>query len=644
MRILIFLILFSTSLRAQTKDEYKDVSAIAAMERDAHTRILLGNRGSAASGNFDVNYYRCEWSIDPSARYISGSVTAYYTMTAAGSNIVFDLMSTLVTDSVKQRGSHLVFTRPGDAVSIDLPGTTNTGTLDSVTIYYKGIPANTGFGSFIQSMHAGVPVMWTLSEPYGSRDWWPCKNGLDDKADSIDLFITHPVAYKAAANGMLQSETVVNNGTSILTHWKHRYPIVTYLVCVAVTNYDVFNNSVQLGNINVPMVTYCYPESRAAFEAGTQNTLDAMQFFHRDFGDYPFIKEKYGHVQFGWGGGMEHQTSTFIVNTSESLVAHELAHQWFGDMVTCSSWKDIWLNEGFATYLARYYMEQKYPATALSNRQNVINNITSSTNGSVKVNDTTSVGRIFSGRLSYNKGSYLVNMLRFKLGDTAFFRGIRNYLQHPSLQYGFVSTADLKVSLEAASGQDLGRFFSQWYEGEGYPSYNVQWSPLGSSSVTFTINQVTSDPSVSFFEMPVPLLFKNATQQKMVVVNHTASGQNFIESLGFIPDTVLIDPALELISRNNNSEKITLVNSGIPVVEIYPNPIQEPFTVYLHDFNETIALMQLYNMAGQLVYRQQIALINGAEIIHPNLQHLAKGQYLLRIQSGKFVQTKSILK
>ncbi|MEI2747579.1 MAG: M1 family aminopeptidase [Ferruginibacter sp.] len=168
----------------------------------------------------------------------------------------------------------------------------------------------------------------------------------------------------------------VNAGTSIITHWKHRYPIATYLVCFAVTNYAVFNNSVQLGNVNLPMVTYCYPESQTAFEAGTQNTLDAMQLFSQYFGEYPFIKEKYGHVQFGWGGGMEHQTSTFIVSTNESLVAHELGHQWFGDKITCASWEDIWLNEGFATYLARFYMENKYPATVVANRLIVLNNIT----------------------------------------------------------------------------------------------------------------------------------------------------------------------------------------------------------------------------------------------------------------------------
>ena len=116
--------------------------------------------------------------------------------------------------------------------------------MDSVSIYYQGIPPDTGFGSFVTSAHAGTPVLWTLSEPYGSRDWWPCRNGLDDKADSIDVIITNPSQYTAASNGLRQSEII--NGLNKITHWKHRYPIATYLVCMAVTNYAEFNDSVQI--------------------------------------------------------------------------------------------------------------------------------------------------------------------------------------------------------------------------------------------------------------------------------------------------------------------------------------------------------------------------------------------------------------
>ena len=644
MRILFFLLLAGFSSFAQPVDEYKQTSAIASMEKDGHQRIFYSKEATLASDNFDVKYYRCEWEVDPVVRYIKGEVTVYFVISVPSTSITFDLMNPLVTDSVKQRGNLLSFNQPADGLQINFSSTINAGVLDSVSIYYQGVPPNTGFGSFIQTTHSGTPIMWSLSEPYGARDWWPCKNGLDDKADSIDVIITNPSAYKAASNGLLQSEIITAGGTKTVTHWKHRYPIASYLICMAVTNYTVFNNAVLLGNTMLPMVTYCYPESLSSFQSGTQNVLDALQLYHRYFGDYPFIKEKYGHVQFSWGGGMEHQTSTFVINAGESLTAHELGHQWFGDKITCGSWEDIWLNEGFATFLARFYMENKYPATAIGNRQGVVNSITSSPAGSVKVDDTTNVNRIFDGRLSYDKGSYLLQMLQLKLGDSVFFNGLRRYQKDPAVIYGFARTADLKRNLEAQSGQDLTTFFNQWYTGQGYPSYNVQWSLLGSSSVKIKMNQVTSDPSVSFFEMPVPLKFKNAVQEKTIIVDNTTNGEIFIRNIGFMPDTVLIDPEYQLISNNNKASKVVFSNTGNPVVEIYPNPMLDPVTVYLHDFNQPSAELVLYNASGQRIYKQNIVLVNGAEIFELKSGNLPHGGYILKITAGDFNYTQKLLK
>jgi aminopeptidase N len=644
MRFLFFLIFAGFSSFGQEVREYKSTADIAAMERDARQQILSTTKVTLASDNFNVKYYRCEWEVDPDIRYITGKVTLYFTVSTPSSSIALDLMSQLVADSVKQHGDQLSFTQPLNTLQVNFVTNINPGNIDSVSIWYHGIPPNTGFGSFILSAHAGIPVLWTLSEPYGARDWWPCKNGLDDKADSIDIIITNPAAYKATANGLLESETLIAGGTKKVAHWKHRYPIASYLVCMAVTNYAVFNDQVQLGSTLLPMLTYCYPEDETVFQAETHNILDALQLYHNNFGDYPFIKEKYGHVQFGWGGGMEHQTCSFIVNMGESLISHELGHQWFGDKITCGSWEDIWLNEGFATFLARFYMENKYPANTISNRKSVINNITSSPNGSVKVDDTTSVNRIFDSRLTYDKGSYLLQMLRLKLGDAAFFNGLKKYQQDPTVIYGFAHTSDLKRNLEQESGQDLATFFDQWYEGQGYPSYDVQWSTLGSSSVKIKLSQVTSDPSVSFFEMPVPLKFKNATQEKTIVVDNKINGEIFVRNIGFIPDTVLIDPEYQLISKNNTASKIIFPLSGNPGVEVYPNPIQDPLTIYLHDIPASTADLHLYNAAGQLVYKQQVALINGAEILQHDFDNLSHGTYILKITAGNFKYSRKLLK
>lgn len=564
MRIAFILLLVSLNSLAQSPPDFcKSTEEIAAMEQRGRERMFRAENSTAASTNFDIKYYRFEWEVDPAIHYINGKVTIYYTITSGTGLIALDLMNELVTDSVKQRNNLLFNSQSNNTLSIFLGALLMPGTFDSVSIYYKGIPPNTGFGSFITTTHSGTPVMWTLSEPYGSRDWFPCKNGLDDKADSIDVFITNPIAYRAASNGLLQSETPIAGGTKLLTHWKHRYPIATYLICFAVTNYVVFNNTVQLTNGILPMQTHCYPESLSTFQNGTINTLNAMQMFDTIFGPYPFMNEKYGHVQFSWGGGMEHQTASFMGSIGESLSAHELAHQWFGDKITCGSWKDIWLNEGFATHLASMYMENKYPANKLAWRINEINSITSQPGGSVEVDDTTNVGRIFSGRLSYTKGSHLLYMLRWILGDTIFFNAIRNYLTDPAVAYSFARTSDLKRNLEQTSGRNLTNFFDKWFSGQGYPTYNVQWSDLGSGNVWIRMNQVTSHPSVSFFELPVALRFQNATQQATVIVDNVSNGEVFLRSIGFLADTVFVDPEAWLITKNNTTEKLPAV---LPVI------------------------------------------------------------------------------
>ena len=646
------LLLFCSKITlAQQINTVENDESIARMEMVAHQNAnqpsLLAR--TYASDNFDVKYYRCEWEVDPSVRFINGKVTIYFKALQPTSTIILDLMNPLVVDSVKKNNTNLLYSQTANTLDVIFPTLLSTTTLDSISIWYKGIPPNTGFGSFILSSHTGTPVMWTLSEPYGSRDWWPCKNGTEDKADSVDIIVTHPSIYKAASNGLLQTEINIGGGKT-RTHWKHRYPICSYLVCMAVTNYVTFNNSILLSGTNLPMLTYCYPESLAAFQAGTPNVLEAMQLFHNNFTPYPFMNEKYGHVQFGFGGGQEHQTSTFIVSTNESLMAHELGHQWFGDKITCNSFEDIWLNEGFATYVAAFYMETKYPATALTNRRAVLNNITGLPGGTVKVLDTVSVSNIFSGRLSYRKGSYLLFMLRYILGDDVFLKAIRRYQNDPALAYKTAVTSDLKRNLEAESGKNLTYFFNQWYEGEGYPSYNVKWNSLDTNCVTVKLSQTTSMPSVTpFFKLPITLKFKNATSEKIVVLDNVINDEIFVRNIGFKADTVLVDPDLWIISKNNTTEKTADVNdntcgpltnpppppnTGLGVIEILPNPTTNPFIIYLHDFNDTKAAIEIYNSGGQRIYVNNLILTNGASRITIQNKNWARGNYIIKVMAG----------
>lgn len=537
----------------------------------------------------------------------------------------------------------LFFQHTNDALHIQLGFELAAGEVDSVQIWYHGVPAQTGFGSFIHTSHLGVPVIWTLSEPYGARDWWPCKNDLTDKADTLEVLLHVPDIYRGVSNGLLMDE--VSDGITRTMHWKSNYPIASYLVCLAVTNFYEFNRTVQLGNVSMPMQTFCYPESAAVFEAHTQKTIDALQLFHQYFGPYPFIKEKYGHVQFSWGGGMEHQTNSFIVNIGETLTSHELAHQWFGDKLTTSSWESVWLNEGFATFLSRFYMEQKYPQNILHARRVVVNNITSQPGGSVRVTDTTSVNRVFDNRLSYDKGSYLLQMLRFMLGDSVFFNGIRQYVEDPQLAYGFATTQDFKRNMEMATGKVLDDFFNEWYYGEGYPMFHIKWANFGSTGVKFQVNQQPSHASVPFFHIPVPLTFKKGALSKTVIVGPEFDSEFFVAEVGFSPDTVLIDENLDIISANNSTEKVIFPISGNPEMTIYPNPAANvdpvlSFSNFAHD--EIVA--QVVNMRGQLLFERKVNLINGAEQITLPFRKLPRGVYFVKCIYGSKSKSLKLIK
>ncbi len=641
--ILFCLLILSGSVFGQNENSLcKATEDISIAERNSRLRILSEN-SSLASSNFQVIYYRCIWEVDPAIRYIKGNVTSHFITNANTNSISVDLSFQLPVDSVIYHGSKISFSAlSSDVLQIFFPVTINAGQKDSVSIFYQGNPPNTGYGSFNQTTHSGVPVIWTLSEPYSAKDWWPCRNGIDDKADSIDIIISCPILYRASSNGMLFNET--DNGITRTAFYKHRYPIATYLVAFAVTNFSVLRDSVQLGPVNLPMITYCYPESESIFQLNTYRVLDAMKLFHQYFGDYPFIKEKYGHTQFSWGGGMEHQTNSFIITTNENLMAHELAHQWFGNKVTCGSWQDIWLNEGFASYLSYFYFEKKDPAGHLNRLKNLGTSITNSPGGSVWVNDTANIYRIFDGRLSYGKGAYLLHMLRWVLGDSVFFRGLKQYVEDPKLAYGFARTDDLKRNLEQVSKKNLTEFFNDWFTGEGYPSYIVNWSQNKNNWAKIKISQVTSHQSVSFFEMPVALKFIKGAQQKTVVVNNSKNNEIFWEDIGFTADTVIIDPEYWVLSKNNVSIKGEPISVLSNEIKLYPVPAISILTAEIRNPSEKKLNIQVFSASGQLISDRQIATTGRDEEIHLNISSLPAAVYLIRFVAGNLKETHRFIK
>ncbi|MEP7263812.1 MAG: M1 family aminopeptidase [Bacteroidota bacterium] len=578
--VIIFLISFVTVSNAQMKREPSGYSFDKMVKAEERGHRYINQKLTSAAGNdYDVKYHRNNWQIDPALLYISGSVTTYFTSKTANLNqITFDLNDALTADSVFENGTALSFLQPAgtNSLQINLSNTLTLNQLDSVTVFYHGIPGNSGFGSFNQDTHAGTPVIWSLSEPFGASDWWPCKNSLTDKIDSVDVIVTTPQAYRAASNGLLIEE--IQSGANKIYHWQSHYPVSSYLVAIAVTNYAVYSDYVPLTNDSIEVLNYVYPENLATAQSQTPDIISVIQLYDSLTVLYPFANEKYGHAQFNWGGGMEHQTMSFVIAFDHYLIAHECAHQWFGDKITCGSWEDIWLNEGFATYFEGLTEEFLFPAIWYNWKSDKINSITSQPDGSVLCDDTTDVSRIFDGRLTYNKGSYLLHMLRWKMGDADFFQALRNYLNDPLLAYNYAKTPDLKAHLESTSGLNLTNFFDQWYYNQGYPSYHIKWYQSG-NLLKVKINQTQSDPSVTFFEMPVPVRFQGAGLDTVLVFDNHFSGELFTATIGAGASTVTFDPDLWILSANNSvtfdAALAVNENSLNDKVMVYPNPASD---------------------------------------------------------------------
>ena len=589
--------------------------------------------------NYDVTYHKLELTIDPAVYFISGKVTTTYTALANMNTVTFDLATEMVVTSVKIGTNNLTFVQnASDELIITLPSTQTTGTPATIEIIYSGAPPSGGFGSFAATAHNGTPVLWTLSEPFGARDWWPCKQDLNDKINSIDVFITAPSQYVAVANGLEQSQVV--NGTNKTTHFQHNYPIPAYLICIAATNYTVYTQTAGTAPNTFPIVNYIYPET---FTPTVQTQLDQtpliMNFYNTTFEVYPFHNEKYGHAQFGWGGGMEHTTVSFMNNFSRGLIAHELAHQWFGDKVTCGTWKDIWLNEGFATYLASLVIENfDGNAAFITDKTNMINSITSQVGGAVYLTDTEAlnVGRIFSSRLSYNKGAMVLNMLRLKMGDTMFFQALRNYLADTNLAYKYAVTSDLKFHLEAVYGSSLTEFFNDWVISQGYPSYNITAQNWGAGQAKITVSQTQSHSSVLFFEMPIPVRLTGAGGQTFdTILENTTNNQEFIISVPFAITGANFDPEKDIISKNNT---VTLGNENFNLekaIALYPNPVSNELHIQIPS-NISIEKVIIFNSLGQKT-------IESNELDF-SVNQLSSGVHFVQIQTSEGTFHKKIIK
>ncbi|MBP9849205.1 MAG: T9SS type A sorting domain-containing protein [Flavobacterium sp.] len=635
-----FILLIGIIGFSQTSDSEFERMVEAEMKSVSSIQNLRVNPNTL---NYDVTYHELRFTVDPNVTnpFINGIVKTTFRALTDIDAVTFDMATELTVSSVTMNSTSLTFSQSNYELNINLPSTVTTGNSATVVITYAGSPPQAE-GAFTRSTHSGTPVIFTISEPFGARDWWPCKQDLNDKIESFDMYITCPDTYIGVSNGLLQSS--VTSGGFTTRHFKHNYPIPAYLISLNVTNYTTYNIQAGLGTVDnpfFPINNYLYPESNTVSNRSFIDlTVPIMNVFEQKFGSYPYRNEQYGHVQFGWGGGMEHTTmSSMGAWNSRSLIAHELGHQWFGNKVTCGTWKDIWLNEGLTEYSAGIVVEElDGDAAFVAWKSGKINNITSQTSGAVYLTDDEAmdVNRIFSSRLSYNKGSMVTHMLRWVMGDANFFQALQNYLNAPNLAFGYAVTTDLKSQLETVHGSSLTEFFNDWIYGQGYPTYTVNAQNWGAGQAKITVSQTQSNASVSFFEMPLEIRFTSAVGLTHdVVVNHTSNAQEFVVPVPFVVTGVTFDPNKHIISRNNVA---TLANESFDLeqtISVYPNPttnelhIMMPTTLQLEK-------VEIYNTLGQLVGQKDANDFSVAE--------LSAGLHLLKITTSEGVIHKNFIK
>ena len=501
-------------------------------------RALANISQTANQADYDAIYYGLDLDIDPVLETVAGSVSITAEVTAASLGVVdLDLLDDMTVTQVSWTGGPLGFTHSSDILTVTLPTTYMQGESFTFTVEYNGTPS-ASYGSFGFDTYGGQPMIWSLSEPYGARSWWPCKDIPEDKADSVDIVITVPDDLIVASNGTLLSE--VDNGATKTYHWHEGYPIVTYLVSIAIHPYTVFSHWYHYSPTDSMEVRYyVYPDHYNVVQATYGKTVDMIEVFADLFGEYPFLDEKYGHAEFVWGGGMEHQTITSLGGWSEYLIAHELAHQWWGDMVTCNSFHHIWLNEGFATYSEALWSEVTY---GVQQYHDDMSNEKYFGAGTIYVDDPNDFSRIFHGGLSYSKASWVLHMLRHVVGDNTFFQILKTYYADSRYQYGTATTEQFRDLCEDESGMDLDWFFHEWIYEEYYPMYGFNWTSApngGLYDVNLTIDQLQTH---YVYKMPIDVMVEFAAGDTTLVVWDSLSTQGFTLTVDGEPLAVHLDP------------------------------------------------------------------------------------------------------
>jgi aminopeptidase N len=557
------------SLVAQNQESTFDRIRIEhdSLEKGLHSqRVGIASliTASVEPQSIDVKHYRLQLRLTPnefgSGGIIVGTLTITGETTGTVSAINIDAQPNLDIDSVSLDGVPNNFRRNNRRLVVRLPAPLPSGTPFVIVIKYQGTGSAGGPGGGVLFTRHGpdsVPVVASFSEPFGAPLWWPCVDNPADKA-TAEIEVTVPRGNQAASNGVLD-RIQTNSDQTVTYFWREDSPLSTYLVSVAATNYERFEDTYTAldGVTRMPLVYYVYPEHLDQARVKFGVTRSAMAIYAGLFGEYPFLREKYGMAESPFGGAMEHQTITSVsssivasvTSSNQATIVHELAHHWWGDLVTMRTWEDIWLNEGFATYSEVLFFERftgVAPGELLA-RSYDDGVVDGALGGTVTAENLDNP--FDDNGAVYRKGGWVLHMLRHVLGDQKFFDALKQY----SARYAFsnASTADFQQVCEGLYGASLDWFFRQWIYARGRPIYKVssEISPAGASgnyTVTLVVKQKQSQEIPGrgngnyIMPLDVTIHYSDGTSDTRVVFNESRK-QSFTFTVAKQPVSVGLD-------------------------------------------------------------------------------------------------------